>query len=328
MAIDPIGASRSNERVVVGTGSLLEVRGDQRSTAITIPLGLGPAPLRKLSLAPAGSPVRKASSRDAPQRLPSELGTLEPLTVRSQPTTPLYPIAATKDPRQQRQLFNVPSSGATPRNDATVATDPIGHAHRPCGLWQQWDQWHHFSGLLRSRSIENVDPGPPNIRPSSYRNGAIVLSLCASTGEADWGSGDPRLNVLASGNGSNPDIGVPTPTRGSSSERPEARQGLPLEVLQLFAVALARAAHRRMDTFSEDPHARTPNPLDAAFRGASRVSQRRSMLLWGTQTDGAGLPSRDPAPRPPSASSPRERRLLLRNSSTAKRRLSCGRAAR
>jgi hypothetical protein len=40
-AIDPIGASRSGERGVVGTGSLLQGREDQRSTAIVILRGPG-----------------------------------------------------------------------------------------------------------------------------------------------------------------------------------------------------------------------------------------------------------------------------------------------
>jgi len=36
------------------------------------------------------------------------------------------PSRLTADPRQQRQLYNVTSSGEGPQNDATVATNPIG----------------------------------------------------------------------------------------------------------------------------------------------------------------------------------------------------------
>jgi hypothetical protein len=51
MGIGPIGASRSSEREVFGTGSLLEVRADQRSSAISpgprsppLPYGSSPCP--------------------------------------------------------------------------------------------------------------------------------------------------------------------------------------------------------------------------------------------------------------------------------------------
>ena len=50
-------SSRSSERGVAGTGSsLLEGREDQRSTAIEIPLGPGPSPLRKLTQPPGPRP--------------------------------------------------------------------------------------------------------------------------------------------------------------------------------------------------------------------------------------------------------------------------------
>jgi hypothetical protein len=42
MVIGPIAASRGNEREVVGTGSLLEAREDQRSMAIAILPGASP----------------------------------------------------------------------------------------------------------------------------------------------------------------------------------------------------------------------------------------------------------------------------------------------
>src|SRR5215203_3042387 len=51
-AIGTIGASRSSERGIVGTGRLLEAREDQRSKAIVIPPGPNPSPLRKLPLPP------------------------------------------------------------------------------------------------------------------------------------------------------------------------------------------------------------------------------------------------------------------------------------
>ena len=51
MVIGPIGAYRGSERGAVGTGSLLDVRGNQRTLAILISsLGSAPSPLRKLPL--------------------------------------------------------------------------------------------------------------------------------------------------------------------------------------------------------------------------------------------------------------------------------------
>ncbi len=65
MVIGPIAASRGNEREVVGTGSLLEVREDQRSAAIAILPGASPSTVRKLSLPelPLGYPHSCRRSR-------------------------------------------------------------------------------------------------------------------------------------------------------------------------------------------------------------------------------------------------------------------------
>jgi hypothetical protein len=55
MVIGPIAASRGNEREVVGTGSLLEVREDQRSAAIAILPGASPLYRTEALLAPNSS---------------------------------------------------------------------------------------------------------------------------------------------------------------------------------------------------------------------------------------------------------------------------------